>query len=233
MATPPGGRGERPKTFGLLSMLFGTAALLLGLIPGAGIYLGGASGAVAIVLGVIGIIRSHKALSIIGITLAAGGTILSFAIIREMADDAEDEDASALAEQYGERIDSPPVVDGVFEFTVGVLQQGLSEVGTGEALKARPQGEFVVIDLTVRNIGDEAAIFSDSLQRLFDIDGNVYSGDSTAGTYLVNNDFWFAVLDPGDQMQGQLVFDVPAETELATLILYESTTSAGVEVPLD
>jgi hypothetical protein len=233
MAPTSGGRGERSKTIGLLTMLLGTAALLLGLIPDAGIYIAGAFGAVAIALGAFGIIKSNRAMSIIGIMLATGGTILSFAIAREAADDAEGEDAAALAEEYGSVVDGPPVVDGSFEFTVGVLQQGLAEVGTEEALKANAQGEFVVIDLTVKNIGDEAAIFSDSLQRLFDTDGNEYSGDSTAGMYMQNNDFWFAGVNPGDQIQGRLVFDVPAGTEPAVLKLYGSTTSPGAEVPLD
>ncbi|SDE50620.1 DUF4352 domain-containing protein [Glycomyces harbinensis] len=232
-AQPPGVSRERSKTISVLAMVVGTAALLLGLIPDVGIYIGGLAGIAAIVLGVIGIVKSHWIVSIIGIVLALAGSMLSFAITDAVEDRAQDraEQLEAEARTVPEVLDAAPVVDGVFEFTAGSLQQGLTEFGN-TSLTKQAAGEFVVVDLTVENIGDEGRIFSDSLQLLYDTDGNEYSASSSVGMYLDGNDFWLVAVNPGDQIEGKIVFDVPVGTELATLRLHESTDSPGVEVSL-
>ena len=51
MAQPPGGGGARSKAIGILALVFGAAALLFGLIPLAGIFIGGLFGTAAIVKG--------------------------------------------------------------------------------------------------------------------------------------------------------------------------------------
>ncbi|MDN3238785.1 DUF4352 domain-containing protein [Glycomyces tritici] len=251
-AQPPVGGAARSKTIGLLSLIFGGAALLFGLIPVAGIFIGGLFGTAAIVLGIIGILKSHKIMSIIGIVLSVLGAILSFSITNSVADDLEstleaeasesprgeaESDAAASEEGGGEAAEpeaagvGDTVADGDFEFTVGGFEQGVAEVGN-EYLNEQAQGEFVIIDLTVKNIGSEAAYFSDSDQKLFDADGNEYSANSTAGIYLEDNEVWLTEINPGNQVEGKIVFDVPAGTELASLQLHDSMFSGGIEVSL-
>lgn len=230
---PPPGVGEgRSKTISVLALVCGTAALLLGLIPGAGIFIGGLFGTAALVLGIIGIVKSHRIVSIVGIVLAVVGTTLSFAI----TDAVDDADADGIVEElvtFPAELDIDPVVDDVFEFTVTGIEQGLSEVGSEDVLKKQAEeGEFVVIDLTVTNIGSEISLFSDSLQRLIDTDGNEHSASSSAGIYFEGNNFTLTAVNPGDQIQGKVVFDVPVGTEAAKLVLHGSTSSEGVEVSL-
>ena len=257
-AQPPGGSAVRSNAIGILSLIFGAAALLFGLIPFAGIFIGGLFGTAAIVLGIIGIIKSNKVLSIIGIVLSVVATILSFAITSSVAEDVADdleagvdstsaeEDADAgeadaaedAGEDAGDEAAEPdiagvgdPVVDGDFEFTVGGFEEGVAEVGD-EYLNEKAQGEFVIIELAVKNIGSESSYFSDGDQKLFDTDGNEYSANSSAGIYLEDNDIWLTEINPGNQVEGRIVFDVPAGTELAKLELHDSMFSGGIEVSL-
>lgn len=256
MTPPPFGGAEPPKTMGVLSLIFGAAALLFGLIPVAGIFIGGLFGTASIVLGIIGILKSHKIMSIIGIVLSVVGAILSFSITGSVTDDFErdlgtdasgsptaeaESDAAAgdeAADEAGDEAAEPEiagvgdtVADGDFEFTVGGFEQGVAEVG-GEYLNEQAQGEFVIIDITVKNIGSEAAYFTDGDQLLFDTEGNEYSANSAAGMYLEDNDVWLTEINPGNQVQGKIVFDVPAGTTLASLELHDSMFSGGIEVSL-
>ncbi|MBO3733504.1 V-type ATP synthase subunit I domain-containing protein [Glycomyces niveus] len=82
--------GERPKTLGVLALVFGAAALLFGLIPVAGIFIGGLFGVAAIVLGILGIFKSHKLMSIIGIALAVVGLIVTVIVTIAVGKAAED-----------------------------------------------------------------------------------------------------------------------------------------------
>ncbi|MFC3491351.1 DUF4352 domain-containing protein [Glycomyces rhizosphaerae] len=138
------------------------------------------------------------------------------------ADSGDDSDAGV-----GE-----PVRDGNFEFTVGDVEQGETTIGD-DILSEEAQGEFVIIDLTVKNIGDEAGTFFDSDQKLFDTDGNEYSASSEAGLLLEGNDVWLTEINPGNQVEGKIVFDIPTGTTPATLELHDSAFSGGVEVSLE
>jgi hypothetical protein len=74
---PPAGNS---KTISVLALVFGGLALLFSLIPVAGIFIGGLFGIAAIVLGIIGIFKSHKLFAIIGIALAVVGLIVAVII---------------------------------------------------------------------------------------------------------------------------------------------------------
>jgi outer membrane biosynthesis protein TonB len=91
----PSGRGEPPKLIAILALVFGAAALLLGLLPVAGIFFGGIFGTAAIVLGIIGLLKSHKVMSTMGIALAVVGTIVSWAIAGAVFNAADYEDGAA------------------------------------------------------------------------------------------------------------------------------------------
>lgn len=120
---PPAGQsGEPPKTLGILAVVFGAAALLFGLVPVAGIFIGGLFGLAAIVCGIIGIFKSHRLMSIIGIALAVVGLIVSVVvtiavgkaaedIIEDLPTDYETGDGTDDAQGHGEA-PQDQVVDG-------------------------------------------------------------------------------------------------------------------------
>ncbi|THV31412.1 hypothetical protein [Glycomyces paridis] len=68
------------KTISILALVFGGAAVLFALIPVAGIFLGGMFGVAAIVLGILGIFKSHRLFAIIGIALAVVGLIIAVVV---------------------------------------------------------------------------------------------------------------------------------------------------------
>lgn len=125
-----------------------------------------------------------------------------------------------------------PVRDGQFEFVVDEVTCGVSEVGD-DLLGAQAQGQFCLVTVSVRNIGDEPRTFSDSNQKAFDADGNELGADSTAGLYANDHaDALFTDINPGNDITAVIVFDIPRDGELARLRLHDSPFSGGVEVSL-
>jgi hypothetical protein len=91
---PPGppadGAGAPSKTIAILALVFGGAALLFGFIPVAGIFLGGVLAVAGIVLGIVGIFKSHRLMSIIGIGLAVLALIVTVIVTVVVGKAAED-----------------------------------------------------------------------------------------------------------------------------------------------
>lgn len=123
------------------------------------------------------------------------------------------------------------VRDGKFEFVVKDVHCGRKAVGEGFFTR-HPDGQFCMVDVSVRNIGSSAQTFSDLFQKAYDSNGTSYQADSTAG-YMVNRGetLWHN-LSPGDEQTGTLVFDVSKKADLAQLELHDSPFSNGVIVTL-
>ncbi|GGO16762.1 Mpr protein [Microbispora rosea subsp. aerata] len=123
------------------------------------------------------------------------------------------------------------VKDGKFAFKVTKVEKGLSQVGTGfTAHKA--QGQYVLVHLTVKNIGDEAQMFTDSAQKLIDAKGRTFDADSGAAIWLPDSNAFLENINPGNSVNGILVFDVPESLTLKAVELHDSIFSAGVTVSL-
>jgi hypothetical protein len=122
--------------------------------------------------------------------------------------------------------------DGKFQFTVTDLRCGLPSVGT-DVLNEKAQGEFCLVDVTIKNVGKSAEVFVDSTQQALDADGNTYSVDSGAAIYAnTDSSTFLEQINPGNTVKGALVFDVPKGTKLTSVILHESTFTPGIKVPL-
>ena len=124
-----------------------------------------------------------------------------------------------------------PVRDGKFEFTVTKVQTGVKSVGD-QYLGQQAQGQYVLITVTVKNIGDKPQTMFDSNQELTDAQGRTFSPDSTAAIYMKNNDIWMKEINPGNQMSGTLVYDMPAGAKPASIELHDSMFSGGAKVSL-
>lgn len=128
-----------------------------------------------------------------------------------------------------------PVRDGKFEFVAKQLECGKSEVVSPEtdALRKTAQGQYCLMTLSVKNIGNEQQYFSESDQKLLNAEGQQFSPDTTATLYLSNNqNVWLAQINPGNSVEGVLVFDVPADTTITHAQLHDSAFSNGVKVDL-
>lgn len=125
-----------------------------------------------------------------------------------------------------------PARDGKFEFTVKSAKCGVAKIGT-DMLGQKAQGQFCLITVNIKNIGKEAQMFSDSSQKAYSADGTEYSADTGAAIYANKNaETFLNEINPGNQVSGVLVFDIPAKVKLAKLELHDSPFSGGVTVAL-
>jgi hypothetical protein len=123
------------------------------------------------------------------------------------------------------------VRDGQFEFTVTKVQKGVKTVGD-EYFNEKAQGQFVLVSVTVSNIGDSPQTLSDSSQKVRDAKGREFSTDTGAAIYLKDNKVFFEEINPGNSVKGTLVFDMPKGTAPASIELHDSPFSGGVTVQL-
>lgn len=125
-----------------------------------------------------------------------------------------------------------PVRDGKFEFTVNGVECGATTLGN-EFFNEKAQGQFCVMDVSVKNIGNEAQLFSGSDQLVFNAAGQQYSNDSSAEIALEENDTFLEEINPGNTVEGRVVFDIPKDQKLVKAELHDSSFSNGVEVSLE
>ena len=125
------------------------------------------------------------------------------------------------------------VRDGKFSFKVTKVEKGVARVG-GEYLGSDAQGQYVLVYVTVKNIGDEAQLFSDSSQKLIDTRGRQYDPDSGAAALgLKNSNAFLNRINPGNAVNGILLFDVPKNFKIKAVELHDSIFSGGVTVALN
>lgn len=124
------------------------------------------------------------------------------------------------------------VRDGKFEFTVKKVDCGDTKVGPA-GFNVRAQGQFCMVSVKVENIGDEAQTMFGDNQLLFDAEGREFSADTEAAIYMSEKaqTLWEEI-NPGNAVNGVVVFDVPKNAKPATLELHDSMFSDGVEVSL-
>ena len=124
--------------------------------------------------------------------------------------------------------------DGKFEFTVTKMNCGQKTIGNNEFLREEAQGEFCVMDLTIKNIGDEPqTLFADE-QYVYNAAGQKYSYDSEALFALEDvSNIWLEEINPGNMVKGKLIFDVPKGTKIVKAELHDSAFSNGIEVNLN
>lgn len=125
-----------------------------------------------------------------------------------------------------------PAVDGKFQFTLTAYHCGVPSVGPAD-LGEKAQGEFCLVNVTVKNVGKTVEVFDDNSQKAYDSSGVEFTADSGAGVWA-NKDYstFLESINPGNQVKGVLVYDVPKGAKLASVVLHESFFTAGVKVPL-
>jgi len=126
-----------------------------------------------------------------------------------------------------------PARDGQFEFVVRSVRCGLRRVGP-ELARRTPQGRFCLVAVSVANVGTEARNFAADQQRLFGADGRRHSVDATATATATNGSVGLlhVLVNPGNGVEGTLVYDVPPRMRPARMELHDSPFSRGVTVDL-
>ncbi|WP_433436009.1 DUF4352 domain-containing protein [Nonomuraea sp. CA-141351] len=121
------------------------------------------------------------------------------------------------------------VRDGKFEFTVTKMDKQ-ARVGD-EFLGTDAQGVFLLVHVTVENIGNEAQAFTSAAQKLH-ADGKEYEADAGAAIYLKDSKSLYEKINPGNSVQGVVLFDIPKDLNPETIELHDSIFSGGVRVSL-
>ncbi|WP_231955091.1 DUF4352 domain-containing protein [Occultella aeris] len=107
------------------------------------------------------------------------------------------------------------------------IETSVDTVGS-EYFNGQAPGQFVLVHLTVTNIGEAPQYFSDSDQQL-DAAGREFAANSAAGIWIEGNDTFVTEINPGNTVAGTIVFDIPADAVPSTLELHDSFLSGAVE----
>lgn len=123
--------------------------------------------------------------------------------------------------------------DGKFEFVVKSVECGKTTIGTNQYLTKNAQGQFCLMTINVKNIGNEAQGFFGSNQKLLNAQNQQYAADDAAGVYVDQNySTLFSNINPGNSVEGVVVFDIPKDQTPVTAELHDSSFSNGVKVDL-
>ena len=125
--------------------------------------------------------------------------------------------------------------DGKFEFTISKVSCGETTVGTNQYVQKQAQGQYCRVTMGIKNIGDKAQSLSSSNQKLIDAAGKQYSADDTATLYAApegSSSTWYNDVNPGNSVNGDIIFDIPKDVTPTTAELHDSAFSGGVKVNL-
>ena len=123
-----------------------------------------------------------------------------------------------------------PVRDGKFEFRVlGMTRAAQAGDPSNPYMTVDAQGEFIILTLSVTNIGNEAQSYFGTNQKLVDTAGREYEANSAADMWANEGT---GDINPGNSIQVKAAFDVPPGTQPAELEVHDSMFSGGAKVRL-
>lgn len=182
--------------------------------------------------------KKHKILTVLGIIViigiiggaAGGGKKSDTSNTSDGSGVTKTEDKKATVAKLNEAAN-----DGKFQFTVKGVECGKTEVVSpdSDALRQKAQGQFCLMTLAIKNIGNEQQYFSQSDQKLLNAESQQYTPDSSATIYNGgNSQALLAQINPGNSVEGVLVFDIPKDQTPVIAELHDSAFSNGVKVNL-
>ncbi len=121
------------------------------------------------------------------------------------------------------------VADGQFTFSVTDVKCGESSIGNG-FLREEAQGQYCLVDMKVKNTGSEPATMDSSSQYMY-IGDKEYTTSSDALLSLKDSEnFFLQEINPGNAVEGTMVFDIPKGGTPDRIELHDSPFSGGVSV---
>ncbi|MBD8069379.1 DUF4352 domain-containing protein [Bacillus sp. PS06] len=119
-------------------------------------------------------------------------------------------------------------------FTVNGIEE-TSEINSGNEFieNATTSGKFIIADITVENGKKEALTINSNYFKLVSADDVEYEA-TTDGTVMMAmgdamNDFFLTQVNPGLSKGGKVVFEVPADLNIAEARLHCQTGAFGTE----
>lgn len=165
-------------------------------------------------------------LAILGSALGGGTDSSSSSQTNTASKETEKETPKELAKI------GAPVRDGKFEFVVKSIQCGVPNVGESFTTKTA-QGQYCLLTVSVKNIGDVPQSLFSGNQFLYNAENQKYSADDSATFSVANSTTtWYSDINPGNSVEGVIVFDLPKDKVPVTAELHDSIASNGVKVSL-
>jgi hypothetical protein len=149
------------------------------------------------------------------------------AVVAACGSEGGKQDAAQTAASPSASASAPGTKDGDLTFTLDRVERDWVDPDHSRA----PEGTWVRIPVTVRNVGDTAKTFAAEDQKLEEPGGQTLSPD----TETMNAEFpghTSVVVQPGSQSLVYLLFDVPFGVIANKIELHESAQSPGVTLDL-
>ncbi len=171
-----------------------------------------------------------------GVKVSGSGTTTEASPTEDSTDDSTDSSSEPIQTPTETPTTAGPTTvdptgdatDGPMSFTVHGIET-VSTVAMSEApLEKTAVGEFVVVHMTVANVGTDPATFIGMFQTLH-AGGATYPLDDEATAYLEGT---YADLQPGQSADVSIAFDVPQGTPPESIELHADPSTPGADVPL-
>jgi hypothetical protein len=213
---------EKPKKKMSLGLIAGWFFGIIFLLQGISYTLGGpfVSGICLLVASVITLPPLNNSLqNKINVSLSRGLRIflvfllLIFASAGAAADVASNNNDDTNPSSSSATVNEPTYYSVGDKVTVGDIAYTVNDARTASSVgnsfaSEQADGIFIIVDLTIENMGDESADISSSYIKVIDSQGRTFESDEGAWIYLDNN-LLFKQLQPGLPTNGQTIFDVP------------------------
>lgn len=127
-----------------------------------------------------------------------------------------------------------PARDGKFEFIVKNIECGRVNIGS-DFLTKSAQGQYCLLTVNVKNIGNERQSLFSTNQKLLDSSNREFSADDQATLYASpqgSTASWYNDINPGNSVEGAIVFDIPKDIKPVAAELHDSAFSNGVKISL-
>ena len=129
-----------------------------------------------------------------------------------------------------------PVRDGKFQFTITSVSYAKSVGDTADGFGDTAQGKYMILHVTVTNIGSQPQTLDDSSQYVYDASGRKYDASTSADMDLNSasgsDSVFLNEINPGNTVRGELAFDMPARLKAVKAELHDSAFSGGITVNL-
>lgn len=118
-------------------------------------------------------------------------------------------------------------------FTVQNVEE-TNEIDSGNEFieNATTDGKFIIADIKIDNGQKEALTIDSSFFKIITADGTEYEPVTDGTVFMAmsqEDDFFLQQINPGLSKAGKVVFEVPADLDLATSTLYCQTGFFGTE----
>jgi len=125
------------------------------------------------------------------------------------------------------------VRDGRLAFTVTAVQRPSKTLTDRLGATETAEGAYVIVRVSVTNIGYEARTLTTTDQFLVDNKGQRFGTSSAISSLAGAETIFLEKINPGHTVNdAPLLFDVPAGTTIGSIELHDSLSSTGVKVGL-